>query len=151
MRWKYCKFYSVRAKPTNSRYFSSNSLGNGRLPRAHHRTPRGNGQLFEPAGRGRIESETMQRMKRFDLQPHLVGELVELRPLRRADWDELFEVAGDPLIWEVHPARDRYKEEIFNEYFQEALESEGALVVPGSQKRQGYRCVALFLVRTRSR
>jgi RimJ/RimL family protein N-acetyltransferase len=67
-------------------------------------------------------------MKRLDLQPHLVSELVELQPLRRADWEELFAVAADPLIWEVHLARDRDKEEIFNEYFRDALESGGALV-----------------------
>ena len=68
-------------------------------------------------------------MERFDLQPHLIGELVEMRPLRPEDWEELFAVAADPLIWEVHPARDRYKEEVFKEYFREALESGGALTV----------------------
>ena len=26
-----------------------------------------------------------------------------------------------PMIWELHPAYDRYKEEVFREYFQEAL------------------------------
>ena len=75
-------------------------------------------------------------MKRFDLQPHLAGELVELRPLRPEDWEELFAVAADPLIWEVHPARDRYKEEIFKEYFREALESGGALVVVDRKSRK---------------
>ena len=70
----------------------------------------------------------MQTMKRFDLQPHLVGELVEMRPLRPEDWGELFAVAADPLIWEVHPTPDRYKEEVFKEYFREALDSGGALV-----------------------
>ena len=63
-------------------------------------------------------------MERFDLQPHLVGDLLEMRPLRPEDWEELFAVAADPLIWEVHPAHERYKEEYFREYFQEALESE---------------------------
>jgi hypothetical protein len=38
--------------------------------------------------------------ERFDLQPHLVGQLVELL-LRREDWEELFAVAADPSIWEV--------------------------------------------------
>ena len=65
----------------------------------------------------------------FDRQPHLVGELLELRPLRPDDWDALFAVASDPLIWEVHPARDRYTEPVFRKYFSEALESRGALVV----------------------
>jgi len=67
-------------------------------------------------------------MIQIDLQPHLVGELIELRPMRPEDWEDLYAVAADPLIWEVHPARDRYKHERFREYFQEALLSRGALV-----------------------
>ena len=65
----------------------------------------------------------------FELQPHLVGELLEVRPLRPEDWDVLFAVASDPLIWEQHPAKDRYQEEVFREFFREALESGGALLV----------------------
>jgi RimJ/RimL family protein N-acetyltransferase len=65
----------------------------------------------------------------FDLQPTLTGELVSLRPLREADWAELFAVASDALIWELHPARDRYKEEVFREYFRGAMESGGAFAV----------------------
>jgi|SRR5882724_2714224 len=65
----------------------------------------------------------------FDLQPHLVGDLLELRPLRPEDWESLFAVAEDPLIWEQHPARDRYQEEVFKEFFREALASRGAFVV----------------------
>jgi RimJ/RimL family protein N-acetyltransferase len=71
----------------------------------------------------------MPDMTRFDLQPHLEGALLELRPMRPGDWEELSAVAADPLIWEVHPARDRYRKERFREYFQEGLESGGALVV----------------------
>ena len=63
-----------------------------------------------------------------ELQPHLVGDLLELRPLRPEDWDALFAVASDPMIWEQHPIRDRYKEEVFKEFFREALASGGALV-----------------------
>src|SRR6187551_3484931 len=36
----------------------------------------------------------------FELQPTLRGKLVTLRPLTTDDWDELFAVASDPLIWE---------------------------------------------------
>jgi hypothetical protein len=35
----------------------------------------------------------------FDLQPILKGTLLELRPLLAADFDDLFTVAADPLIW----------------------------------------------------
>jgi RimJ/RimL family protein N-acetyltransferase len=65
---------------------------------------------------------------RFNLQPHLVGKLVELRPMHRDDWKDLYAVAADPQIWEVHPAHDRYREERFREYFDEGLQSGGALV-----------------------
>lgn len=67
-------------------------------------------------------------MKGFDLQPHLVGDLLELRPLQAADWEGLYAAAGDPMIWKLHPAHDRYKQDVFREYFLEALASEGALV-----------------------
>jgi len=65
----------------------------------------------------------------FDLQPHLKGELIELRPLIPNDWDDLFAVASDPLIWEQHPERDRYKEDVFRVFFKDALESAGAFVI----------------------
>jgi RimJ/RimL family protein N-acetyltransferase len=58
----------------------------------------------------------------FDLQPHLIGELVELRPLRAEDWPALFDVASDPLIWEQHPAKDRCKEDVFRKFFAKALD-----------------------------
>jgi hypothetical protein len=69
----------------------------------------------------------------FDFQPTLKGELLELRPLRAEDFDDLYAVASDPLIWEQHPIRDRYKEEIFKGFFREALESGGALIVIDSR------------------
>ncbi len=65
--------------------------------------------------------------QRFDLQPNLKGALVELRPLRPDDADDLYAVASDPLIWEQHPARDRYKPGVFGAFFREALASRGAL------------------------
>jgi RimJ/RimL family protein N-acetyltransferase len=77
------------------------------------------------------DSNRMKNIERegFELQPHLVGDLVELRPLRPEDWPRLFSVAADPLIWEQHPDHDRYKEEVFKEFFREAIASGGALVV----------------------
>jgi RimJ/RimL family protein N-acetyltransferase len=72
----------------------------------------------------------------FDLQPNLRGELIELRPLTPKDWDDLFAVASDPLIWERHPESDRYKEEVFKVFFRDALESGGAFVVIDNKEQQ---------------
>ena len=82
----------------------------------------------------------------FDLQPTLKGALLELRPLRAEDFDALYAVASDPLIWGQHPSSDRYKEEVFRAFFREALESGGALIatdaatsqVIGSSRFHGY-------------
>ena len=45
------------------------------------------------------------------------------------DLQSLFAVAADPLIWEQHPARERYREDVFREFFREALETGSAFVV----------------------
>ena len=82
----------------------------------------------------------------FDLQPILKGELLELRPLRSEDFHDLYAVAADPLIWEQHPDKDRYKEEVFKEFFRGALESGGAFIaidsktdkIIGSSRFRGY-------------
>lgn len=72
----------------------------------------------------------------FDRQPILIGELIELRPLRAADFDALFRVASDPLIWEQHPQHDRYLEKTFRAFFDEAVNSGGALVAIDRASRQ---------------
>jgi RimJ/RimL family protein N-acetyltransferase len=82
----------------------------------------------------------------FEPQPTLTGQLLKLRPLRTEDWDDLYAVARDPLVWEQHPSKDRHKEEVFRAFFREAMESGGALVaidlrngpVIGSSRFHGY-------------
>jgi N-acetyltransferase len=82
----------------------------------------------------------------FDRQPSLRGELLELRPLRSDDFETLFGVAADPLVWEQHPERNRYQEAMFRAFFQEAITSGGALValdranghIIGSSRYHGY-------------
>lgn len=65
----------------------------------------------------------------FELQPILKSDVLELRPLRDDDFEALFKVASDPLIWEQHPNSDRYKPDVFRKFFDEALQSGGALLV----------------------
>ena len=65
----------------------------------------------------------------FELQPILKSDILEVRPLRADDWDELYAVASDPLLWAQHPNSDRYKPDVFRKFFDEALASGGAFVV----------------------
>jgi RimJ/RimL family protein N-acetyltransferase len=82
----------------------------------------------------------------LELQPTLSGALLELRPLRAEDFDDLYSVASDPAIWEQHPSSDRYKEDVFRDFFREAMESGGAFAVVdratgrmiGSSRYYGY-------------
>ena len=79
-------------------------------------------------------------------QPTLSGERLLLRPLAPGDRDALYAVASDPLIWELHPAHDRWQEPVFREYFANALKFEGAVAVidrasdamVGSSRWQGF-------------
>jgi N-acetyltransferase len=82
----------------------------------------------------------------MDRQPTLEGPTLSLRPLRPDDWDALFAVASDPLIWEVHPGHDRWQEPVFRLFFADALAHRGALAViekasgriVGSSRYQAY-------------
>lgn len=82
----------------------------------------------------------------MDRQPTLEGERLLLRPLRPDDWEALFAVASDPLVWEVHPAHDRWQEPVFRAFFDDALARGGALVaidkptgaIVGSSRFQNY-------------
>ncbi len=71
----------------------------------------------------------------FELQPTLKGNLVLVRPLKNNEFQELFKVASDPLIWQQHPQKDRYKKEVFQTYFDGALESGGAVVIEDAQNQ----------------
>jgi len=62
----------------------------------------------------------------FERQPVLEGPLLRLRPLRQEDFTELYAAASDPLIWEQHPD-ERWREDVFQEFFSGAMKSGGAL------------------------
>ncbi len=62
-------------------------------------------------------------------QPVLDGPTITLRPTVAADWEPMFAAAADPLIWEVHPAHDRWQEPVFRAYFADALASGGGLTI----------------------
>lgn len=65
----------------------------------------------------------------FKLQPILENEKIRLRPLQQSDFEPLYAVASDPLIWEQHQNSDRHTIENFTKYFNEGIASKGALAI----------------------
>jgi RimJ/RimL family protein N-acetyltransferase len=66
----------------------------------------------------------------MNLQPtNLETEIVKLIPLKETDFEALFAVASDPLIWEQHPSNDRYKRDVFQSFFNDGMASKGAFII----------------------
>jgi RimJ/RimL family protein N-acetyltransferase len=64
-----------------------------------------------------------------DWQPTLASTQLELAPLRAQDFEPLYAVASDPLLWEQHPEPTRHERPVFERWFAAALASGGALCV----------------------
>ena len=66
----------------------------------------------------------------FDLQPnHLKNNLISLSPLQENDFEELYAVAADPMIWEQHPEKERYKRAVFQKFFDSAIAGKSAFMI----------------------
>ncbi len=79
-----------------------------------------------------------------------------LGPLTPKDFDALYAVASDPLIWEQHPEADRWKRSKFQHFFYSGIENDlGCFVIKkkrggrpaGSSRFYGYdeadRCIRI--------
>lgn len=77
-----------------------------------------------PSGLG-----TTNTMK-FNAQPeHLKNDLIYLIPLKENNFEELYTVASDPLVWEQHPNKLRYQRAVFQNFFEGAMAPAGAFLV----------------------
>ena len=73
----------------------------------------------------------------FDLQPqHLKNDLISLLPLQENDFEELYAVANDELLWEQHPNKLRYQRAIFQNFFEGAMLSGGAFLIRDSKTNE---------------
>jgi len=70
----------------------------------------------------------------LDRQPLLEGERYLLRPLEADDWTALYAIASDPAVWEQHPIQDRWREDVFRAFFDDALAKGGALAIIDKHK-----------------
>lgn len=65
----------------------------------------------------------------MNLQPTISNELITIKPLQENNFESLFTIASDQLLLEQHPNNDRYKKEVFQLFFENAIQSKGAFIV----------------------
>lgn len=70
---------------------------------------------------------------KFEKQPILKNEIVTLRPLVAGDFDPLYSIASDPLLWAQHPNKNRYERIVFENFFEGAILSGGAFIIYDNQ------------------
>jgi hypothetical protein len=77
-----------------------------------------------------IKNHQSNAGKQVNWQPdHLEDHLVRLVPLEPGHFEQLYKVASDPMMWEQHPAKDRYKKEVFQQFFNDAIDSGTAFLI----------------------
>ena len=65
----------------------------------------------------------------IDLQLVLSGDHIILRPLTAQDYEPLYQVANDPLVWEQHPSPLRHQRDVFDaQIFSSGLASKATLI-----------------------
>ena len=69
----------------------------------------------------------------MNIQPVLENDMVMIRPLTEDDFEVLYETASDPKIWEQHPNKNRWKREVFLNFFEGAIQSGGAFLIIDKQ------------------
>jgi RimJ/RimL family protein N-acetyltransferase len=85
------------------------------------------------------------------LQPQLSNSVVSIQPLKVSDFEALFALASDPDVWAQHPNPERYKREVFEVYFQGAMESSGAFLVRNAQTQEVIGCSRYYDYKTEER
>lgn len=68
-------------------------------------------------------------MMHFNIQPTLENDTLLLLPLQENDFESLYSAASDPGIWEQHPSNDRWKREVFQLFFEGAINCKGAFKI----------------------
>jgi RimJ/RimL family protein N-acetyltransferase len=88
----------------------------------------------------RWNGEKKKELKRIPLS----NSLITLEPLLSTHFEVVYSVATDPLIWEQHPNSDRYKREVFEAFFQEALETKNAFLIKDNVSDKVIGCTRFY-------
>ena len=68
-------------------------------------------------------------MEPISIQSSLENEQVILLPLQETDFEALYAAASEPEVWAQHPNKDRWKREVFQVFFEGAMQSKGAFKI----------------------
>ena len=74
----------------------------------------------------------------------LENEILRLLPLKLIHFEELYTIASDKEIWEQHPQNDRWKREVFEIYFNSAIESNSAFLIVAQSNNQIIGCTRYY-------
>lgn len=85
-------------------------------------------------------------MTAFDDQPTLLGATLHLRPLHTDDFEALYAAANSPETWAGHPAKDRYRREVFEPYFRFLAKAGGCLLILDRASGQAIGCSRYYPV-----
>ncbi|MBU4539278.1 MAG: GNAT family N-acetyltransferase [Weeksellaceae bacterium] len=80
----------------------------------------------------------------FSIQTILENENLKLVPLKEGDFERLYKVASDPKVWEQHPNKERYKREVFENFFKGAMESKGAFLILSKNSDEVLGCTRFY-------
>lgn len=80
----------------------------------------------------------------MDLQPVLANTLATLHPLRETDFEEVYAAASDPAVWQFHPNKDRWKREVFRNFFNGAMASGGAFRITDNASGKTIGCTRYY-------
>lgn len=72
----------------------------------------------------------------INIQPILENDLVQLKPLLSTDFEELYFAASDPKVWEQHPNKNRWKRDVFMNFFEGAIQSNGAFKIVDKETKK---------------
>ncbi|MEM1230369.1 MAG: GNAT family N-acetyltransferase, partial [Pseudomonadota bacterium] len=74
-------------------------------------------------------------MTNFEYQPNLVGPNAFIRAISESDFDGLYQCASNPLVWAGHPAKDRYRKDVFTDWFEAALSARALVIARRDDRR----------------
>ena len=77
-------------------------------------------------------------------QPIIQNELIIMQPLQHHDFERLYTVASDPLVWEQHPNKNRYQKDVFQTFFEGAMQSKGAFLIADKQTGEVAGCSRFY-------